>query len=84
MNNFLKFLENKIKKNIEIESILIIDNSNLHKKHKFFNSEKYHLSVEIKSEYLNSLNKIEAHRKIMNLISQEIHTKIHALEIKII
>ena len=41
MNNFLKFLENKIKKNIEIESILIIDNSNLHKKHKFFNSEKY-------------------------------------------
>ena len=84
MNNFLKILENKIKKNIEIESILIIDNSNLHKKHKFFNSEKYHLSVEIKSEYLNSLNKIEAHRKIMNLISQEIHTKIHALEIKII
>jgi stress-induced morphogen len=84
MNNFLKFLENKIKKNIEIESILIIDNSNLHKKHKFFNSEKYHLSVEIKSEYLNSLNKIEAHRKIMNLLSQEIHTKIHALEIKII
>jgi|TARA_B110000211_G_C14032785_1_gene532988 stress-induced morphogen len=84
MNNFLKILENKIKKNIEIESILIIDNSNLHKKHKFFNSEKYHLSVEIKSEYLNSLNKIEAHRKIMNLLSQEIHTKIHALEIKII
>ena len=84
MNNFLKILENKIKKNIEIESILIIDNSNLHKKHKFFNSEKYHLSVEIKSEYLNSLNKIEAHRKIMNLISQEIHTNTDALEIKII
>ena len=84
MNNFLKLLENKIKKNIEIESILIIDNSNLHKKHKFFNSEKYHLSLEIKSAYLNSLKKIEAHRKIMNLLSQEIHTKIHALEIKII
>jgi len=84
MNNFLKFLENKIKKNIEIESILIIDNTNLHKKHKFFNSEKYHLSLEIKSEYLNSIKKIEAHRKIMNLLSQEIHTKIHALEIKII
>ena len=84
MNDFLKFIENKIKKNINVENILIKDNSALHKKHKFFNSEKYHLSLEIKSEYLNSIKKIEAHRKIMNLISQEIHTKIHALEIKII
>jgi len=83
MNNFLKILENKIKKNIEIESILIIDNSNLHKKHKFFNSEKYHLSLEIKSNYLNSLNKVEAQRIIMKVLIEELRIKIHALEIKI-
>ena len=27
MNDFLSFLENKIKKNIEVEKILIVDNS---------------------------------------------------------
>jgi len=62
MNDFLKFIENKIKKNIKVESILIKDNSYLHKKHKFFDSEKYHLKLEIESSYLNALNKIKAHR----------------------
>ena len=38
MNDFFIFFENKIKKNIKIEKISIIDNSSLHKKHK--NSKK--------------------------------------------
>jgi stress-induced morphogen len=83
MNNFLELIENKIKKNIKIESILITDNSNLHKKHKFFDIKKYHLCLEIESNYLNSLSKIKAHREIMNILSKELRTKIHALEIKI-
>jgi len=83
MNEFLKSIENKIKKNIKIESILISDNSSLHKKHKFFDSKKYHLSLKIESSYLNSLPKIRAHREVTNLLEQELHTKIHALEIKI-
>ena len=83
MNDFLKFLENKIKKNIKIESILIIDNSNQHRKHKFFESEKYHLRLEIKSVYLNSLSKVKAQREIMKLFAEELKNKIHALEIKI-
>jgi stress-induced morphogen len=83
MNNFLKFIENKVKKNIKIENILIIDNSSLHKKHKFFNPEKYHLKLEIESNYLNSLTKIKGQREIMNLLADEMQTKIHALEIKI-
>ena len=83
MNDFLSYIENKIKKNIEIEKILIVDNSNRHKKHKFFDSEKYHLRLEIKSTYLSSLNKIIAQRQIMSLLAKELKTKIHALEIKI-
>jgi len=83
MNDFLSFLENKIKKNIEIEKILIVDNSNQHKKHRFFDSEKYHLKLEIKSTYLSSLNKIQAQRQIMSLLAEELKNKIHALEIKI-
>jgi len=83
MNNFLKFVENKIKKNIKIESILITNNSSKHRKHKFFDSEKYHLRLEIESVYLNSLDKIKAQREIMKLLAEELKSKIHALEIKI-
>ena len=83
MNDFLSYIENKIKKNIKVEKILIIDDSNRHKRHKFFDSEKYHLRLEIKSTYLSSLNKIIAQRQIMSLFAEELKTKIHALEIKI-
>ena len=83
MNDFLRSIETKIKKNLKIESILIIDNSSKHKKHKFFDSEKYHLKLEIRSVYLNSLNKIMAQREIMRLLAKEMKNKIHALEIRI-
>ena len=83
MNDFLSFVESKIKKNIKVEKVLIIDNSNQHKKHRFFDSNKYHLNLEIESTYLNSLNKIDAQREIMSLFAEELKTKIHALEIKI-
>ena len=83
MNDFLNSVENKIKSNVKVESILIIDNSNKHKKHKFFDAEKYHLRLEIESVYLKSLDKIKAHRKIMNILSIELKKKIHALEINI-
>jgi stress-induced morphogen len=43
MNDFLNFVENKVKENIKVESITVIDNSALHKKHKFFDKTKYHL-----------------------------------------
>jgi stress-induced morphogen len=83
MNDFLKFVENKIKKNIKVESILIVDNSSQHKKHKSFNAEKYHLRLEVESIYLKSLDKINGQREIMKILSNELKTKIHALEIKI-
>ena len=83
MNEFLEFIKNKIKKNIKIESILITNNSALHKKHKFFNSEKYHLKLEIESSFLSSLSKINGQRQVMKVLSEELNTKIHALEIKI-
>jgi len=83
MNDFLSFIENKIKKNIKVEKILITDNSNQHKKHRFFDAEKYHLKLEIQSIFLSSLNKVEAQREIMSLLGEELKTKIHALEIKI-
>ena len=83
MNDFLKIVEDKIKKNIKVESILIIDNSNLHKKHKSFDPERHHLKLEIESVYLKSLDRVKAQREIMSILLDELKTKIHALEIKI-
>tara|TARA_B100000767_G_scaffold274025_1_gene305842 strand:+ start:1009 stop:1263 length:255 start_codon:yes stop_codon:yes gene_type:complete len=83
MNNFLKRIEDKIKKNIQVESILVIDNSKQHKKHKFFDAEKYHLRLEVNSVYLKSLDRLSAQRIIMKTLSDELKNKIHALEIKI-
>ena len=83
MNDFLNSVRDKIKKNIKVESIFVVDNSNQHKKHKFFDAEKRHLRLEIESVYLKSLDKIKAHREIMNILSDELKKKIHALEINI-
>ena len=83
MNKFLKLVEEKVKNNIKIENILVVDNSDKHKKHKFFDSKKYHLSLEIESNYLRSVNKIVAQRQVMKALKEELKNKIHALEIKI-
>jgi BolA protein len=83
MKKFLKFIEDKIKNNLDIEKIRVIDNTHKHKSHKSFDVDKYHLSLEIESKYLKNMNKLESQRKIMQILNKELKTKIHALEIKI-
>jgi BolA family transcriptional regulator, general stress-responsive regulator len=83
MTNFLEIIEDKIKKNIEIEKIKIIDNTDRHKTHKFFDINKRHLCLNIQSKYLNGLTRQKAQRIIMKLLEEEMKLKIHALEIKI-
>ena len=83
MENFLEEIKIKIKKNIELEEIDIVDNSHLHSKHKFFDKNKKHLKIIIKSNFLKNLKKIESHKKIMKILEDDLREKIHALEIKI-
>ena len=83
MNNFFKEIENKLNDSIKIENILIIDNSAKHKLHKFYDEEKYHLKLEIKSQELKSLSSLEAHRKIYKILRDNFKDKIHALELDI-
>ena len=83
MKNYFEEIEKKLKKNIKLESLEIVDNSHLHKGHKFFSSEKYHLHLKIKSLYLKSMTRINAQKMIMRLLKDELKTKIHALEISI-
>tara|TARA_Y100000992_G_C21231899_1_gene475939 strand:- start:723 stop:977 length:255 start_codon:yes stop_codon:yes gene_type:complete len=83
MENYLENLEARLKKEINLEEIIIIDNSQKHKNHKFFSKEKYHLHLKIKSIYLKSISKINAHKLIMKILRNDLKTKIHALEITI-
>ena len=83
MKNFIENLEDKIRKNIQLSKIEILDNTNKHKKHKTFQKNKFHITLIIESEELRLLNKIEAHKKIMKILSNELKNQIHALEIKI-
>jgi len=83
MENYLEEIKIKLKKNIKLEEIDVVDNSHLHSKHKFFDKNKKHLKIIIKSNFLKNLNQIESHKKIMEILKDDLSEKIHALEIKI-
>ena len=83
MENYLEEIKIKLKKNIKLEKIDVVDNSHLHSKHKFFDKNKKHLKIIIKSSFLKNLNQIESHKKIMEILKDDLSEKIHALEIKI-
>ena len=83
MKSFIETIREKILNNIQVNKIEIIDNTHIHKKHKSFNKSKLHLKIIIESDSLKSFNKIDSHKKIINLLKDEIKTKIHSLEIKI-
>ena len=83
MKNYFEEIEKKLKDNINLESIEIVDNSHKHKKHKFFSKGKYHLHLKIKSLYLQSISRINAQKKIMKVLKDDLKSKIHALEISI-
>ena len=83
MKNYFEEIFEKLNSEIKIENIEIIDNSYKHKGHKFFSPEKLHLHLKIKSLYLNSIPRVSAQKMVMKILSEDLKTKIHALEISI-
>ena len=83
MKNYFEEIRSKLIKEIELEDSRIVDNSHLHKGHKSYSSDKFHLHLKIKSLYLNSLSRVSAQKIVMKVLSNDLKTKIHALEISI-
>ena len=83
MKNYFDEICKKLKKEIAIEDIEIVDNSHKHKGHRYYSSEKFHLKLKIKSTYLSSLSRVDSQKKIMKILKADFKTKIHALEISI-
>ena len=83
MKNYFDEIRAKLNKEIKSENIEIVDNSHKHVGHKFYSKEKFHLHLKIKSLYLSSLSRLAAQKIIMKILSEDLKTKIHALEISI-
>ena len=76
-------VKKKIKKNINIENILIEDKTFLHKNHPGNESNKFHLKITIESEELKELNKIESNKKIYKILDEELRNHVHSIQILI-
>ena len=59
MKNYFEEICTKLKKEIEIEDIQIVDNSHKHKGHKFYSSEKISPSIKNKIIIFKFFNKSE-------------------------
>ena len=68
MKNYFEEICEKLKYELKIEDIEIVDNSHKHQGHKFYSPEKFHLSLKIKSKSLNSIPRISAQKKIMKIL----------------
>ena len=83
MKNYFEEIDIKLKKQIEIEELEIVDNSHKHKGHKFYSPEKFHLHLKIRYIYLKSISRLNAQKLVMKILEKDLKTKIHALEISI-
>ena len=83
MNNYFDKIKKKLTDQFKIEDLEIIDNSHLHKGHKSFSKERFQLCLKIKSIYLYSIPRVDAHKFIMKALNDDLKNKIHALEINI-
>ena len=81
INQLINIMQKKIQNNIDVIELKIEDKSFLHKKHKNFSLDKFHIKIKIKSNELNNFSKIEATRKLHSLLKNEIKNNIHSLEI---
>ena len=83
LNQLVLLVKNKIEKNILIQNITIEDKTYLHKKHPTHTEGKFHFKLSIKSEELKKYNKIQATKKIYNILYDEIKKYIHSIQILI-
>ena len=83
INQLITIVKKKIQSEISFEELRIEDKSFLHKNHKTHQDGKFHLKISIKSDELRSISKINSNKKIYKILSEELKTYIHSLQILI-
>ena len=84
INQLSKKIENKLLEDASIKDVKIIDNTYKHLKHNSHQKGKYHIKLEINSEILKKTNRIQSNKAIYKILSEELKTDIHSLQISFI
>ena len=84
INQLSKKIENKLLKDNSIKDVKIIDNTYKHLKHNSHQKGKYHIKLEINSKILKKTNRIQSNKVIYKILSEELKTDIHSLQISFI
>ena len=83
VNKLILTVKEKIEKNVITQNVIVKDKTYLHKKHSSHQPGKFHLELIIKSEELSKYNKIQATKKIYEILDDEIKNYIHSIQILI-
>ena len=83
INELIAIVKKKLLNQINIERINIEDKSFLHKNHKGNQKGKYHLKINIVSDELKNMNRIESNKKIYKVLDKELKETIHSIQIQL-
>ena len=83
INELIAIIKKKLSNQINIQSIDIEDKSFLHKNHKGNQEGKYHLKLNIVSDELKNMNRIESNKKIYKVLDKELKETIHSIQIQL-
>ena len=83
INELIAIIKKKLSNQINIQSIDIEDKSFLHKNHKGNQEGKYHLKLNIVSDALKNMNRIESNKKIYKVLDKELKETIHSIQIQL-
>ncbi len=83
INELIAIIKKKLSDQINIQNIVIEDKSFLHKNHKGNQEGKYHLKLNIVSDELKNMNRIESNKKIYKVLDKELKETIHSIQIQL-
>ncbi len=83
INELIAIIKKKLSDQINIQTIDIEDKSFLHKNHKGNKEGKYHLKLNIVSDELKSMSRIESNKKIYKVLDKELNETIHSIQIQL-
>ena len=84
INKISKKIESKLLSDTSIKDVKIIDNTFKHLKHSSHQKGKFHIKLEINSDLLKNKNRVESNKVIYKILSEELKTEIHSLQISFI
>ncbi len=83
INELIAIIKKKLSDQINIQNIEIEDKSFLHKNHKGNQEGKYHLKLNIISDELKNMSRIESNKKIYKVLDKELKETIHSIQIQL-